>query len=116
MEVTLSPWGVGGGSILATDLLKHARFRDEVRLTINHSYGRRGSGAFDGLAKALDLTVLSNLLSERGAMHSGQRTGNQAERRAGSPSLPELIASAHGENNIKSLTFLIQQWRHTEAL
>lgn len=105
-----------GGSTLATDLLKHARFWDEVQLTINHSNGRRGSRAFDGLAKALDLTALSNLLSERGAMHSGQRTGNQAEPRAGSPSHPELITSAHGENNTKSLTFLIQQWRCTETL
>lgn len=78
--MTLSPWEEEeeeewGG------VLKHARFRDEVRLTINHSNGRRGSGAFDGLAKALDLTALSNLLSERGAsgaLGSANRQSGQA--------------------------------------
>lgn len=111
MEVTLSPCGGGDGSTRGSDLLKHARFPDEVRLTINHSDGQRSSGAFDGLAKALDLTALSNLLSERRALHSGQQTGNQAEPRAGSPSLPELITSAHREKDIKSQTFLIRHWR-----
>lgn len=118
MEVTLSPWGGRGGGGPAEQLtclnmpdfeMNTARHKSQQRTT------RLRSVLMDS-QKALDLTAPSNLLSERGAPHSGQQTGNQAEPVAGSPSLPELITSAHGENNIKSPTFLIQGWRRTEPL